>query len=356
MSSRQRIPLIAAIALVVVVALVSTALFARAQSPASIKYGDTVTGSVASGSLSQAYTFDGKADDVITVTMKRTDGDLKPVIKLSYLDDNKQQHALIESVRSADDTTATISKYTLKGDHSYTLTATRQDGADGGTQGKFSLAIAGETKGQSPCVGVQPPVESTGATQEAGPKQWSQPDSVIDPNHIYCAILTTDSGLIIMELYPEVAPKNVNNFVFLAQHEFYDNITWHRVIPQFVAQTGDPTGTGTGGPGYSNIPLEIFTDVKYDREGRVGVARTQVDDSAGSQFFIALVPLPSLDPHSKELPDSDGYTIIGQVVEGMDVANAISPHDPQQDPGKGDALISIRVIDLTAEAAKAASK
>lgn len=200
--------------------------------------------------------------------------------------------------------------------------------------------------GKSPCVGVQDPQNVT--IPANAPKQWSVPQQVIDPTHIYCAILTLKQGRVVIQLYPQIAPKNVNSFVFLAQQGFYDNITWHRVIPDFVAQTGDPTGTGAGSPGY-NIPLEVSPLAKYDRIGVLGAARAQADDSAGSQFFITYTPLPSLDPHSVQLPNSDGYTIFGQVVEGMDVVLKITPRDPGRGAtNQGDPLLSVRVVDLTA--------
>ncbi len=198
---------------------------------------------------------------------------------------------------------------------------------------------------QSACLGVKAPETNPQATA----KQWNAPENVTDPTHTYCAILTTNKGKVIMELYAQAAPKNVNSFVFLAQQGYYDNLTWHRVIPGFVAQTGDPLGTGTGGPGY-NLPLEVIPQLTYDRPGRVGVARSQAPDSAGSQFFITYTPQPALDPHSRQLPDSPGYTIIGQVVDGMDVVRQLTPFesDKNTDPNrKGDPLVSVRIVDVT---------
>ncbi|MCC7449027.1 MAG: peptidylprolyl isomerase [Anaerolineae bacterium] len=197
----------------------------------------------------------------------------------------------------------------------------------------------------SVCKGIQDPKESITPSQT---KSWNAPAQVVDPANKYCAIITTERGRIVAELYPQIAPKNVNSFVFLAQQGYYDNITWHRVLPGFVAQTGDPTGNppGTGSPGFS-VPLEINPNLKYDREGRIGMARTNDPDSASSQFFIAYGPLPSLDPHSKELPDSPGYTIIGQVIEGMSTVRSITALDPQTNPnGKGDKLVSVRVVEI----------
>src|SRR5262249_11121501 len=161
-------------------------------------------------------------------------------------------------------------------------------------------------------------------------------EQVIDEDHVYCAIFTTNHGRMVAELYPKIAPQNVNSFVFLAENNFYDNITWHRVITGFMAQSGDPTGTGTGDPGYSNIPLEVNREYKYDREGRIGMARTSDPNSAGSQFSITFVPTPFLD---------NGYTIIGQVVEGLDVLHEIKIRNVDENPRlpEGDPLVSVRI-------------
>ncbi len=175
-------------------------------------------------------------------------------------------------------------------------------------------------------------------------QQFSAPQQVTDSSHTYCAILTTEHGRFIIQLYPKYAPQNVNNFVFLASKGFYDNIGFHRVISGFMAQTGDPTGTGGGGPGYQNIPLEAANNpLKYDKPGVVGVARTSDPNSAGSQFFITFGPVPQLD-------GPQGYTIIGQVVAGMDVVNQIRIRDVDSDPNAGsitpEKLISVRVVDI----------
>ncbi len=189
----------------------------------------------------------------------------------------------------------------------------------------------------SPCVGVKDP---TTAPAPSATKQWTAPQQVVDNTHIYCAIFTTTHGRIVAQLYPTYAPQNVNNFVFLAQQGFYDNITFHRVLQDFMAQSGDPTGTGTGGPGYGNIPLEPNPALNYDREGVIGVARTNAPNSAGSQFFITFGPYPSLNQL---------YTIIGHVVEGMDVVKQIKLRDPDTNPNfPGDTLVSVRIVDLGA--------
>lgn len=175
-------------------------------------------------------------------------------------------------------------------------------------------------------------------------QQFSAPEQVTDNSHTYCAIFIVEHGRFIIQLYPQNAPKNVNNFVFLASKGFYDGVGFHRVIPGFMAQTGDPTGTGGGGPGYDNIPLEATGPLKYDKPGVVGVARTNDPNSAGSQFFITFQPTSFLD---------NQYTIIGEVVAGMDVVNQIKVRNVDQDPNANsivpEKLISVRVVDIGAK-------
>jgi len=138
----------------------------------------------------------------------------------------------------------------------------------------------------------------------------------IDPNKKYTATIKMDIGDIVIELYPKDAPETVNSFVFLAREHFYDGITFHRVIPGFVAQAGDPTGTGCGGPGY-NIKDEVNSRKFLD--GSVGMAKTAAPNSAGSQWFIDYTPQPSLDGK---------YTVFGQLISGRDVLDKITPRDP----------------------------
>ena len=120
-----------------------------------------------------------------------------------------------------------------------------------------------------------------------------------------------DGGSVIINLLPEVAPNTVANFKVLAGIGFYDGLTFHRVIPGFMAQGGDPSGNGTGGPGYS-IKAE-FSDTRHVR-GTVAMARSQHPDSAGSQFYICFDAHPHLD---------NQYTVFGQVTEGMDVVDKV---------------------------------
>lgn len=127
-----------------------------------------------------------------------------------------------------------------------------------------------------------------------------------------------DGGVIKAELYPEIAPVSVNNFISLIQKKFYDGLIFHRVIKGFMIQGGDPNGTGTGGPGYS-IPGEFAingfeNDLKHT-EGVLSMARSMHPDSAGSQFFIMHKTSPHLDGQ---------YAAFGKVIEGMDVVNKIA--------------------------------
>ncbi|MDX8410820.1 MAG: peptidylprolyl isomerase [Mariprofundaceae bacterium] len=134
-------------------------------------------------------------------------------------------------------------------------------------------------------------------------------DNVPDGNHV-CIDLS--GGSVIIELLPDVAPNTVANFKALAGIGFYDGLVFHRVIPGFMAQGGDPKGTGTGGPGYS-IKAE-FNATKHVR-GTVAMARSRSPDSAGSQFYICFGPQPHLDGK---------YTVFGQVTEGMALIDRVS--------------------------------
>jgi len=141
------------------------------------------------------------------------------------------------------------------------------------------------------------------------------PPTVIDPSKQYFARLQTDKGEIVIQLFPDKAPITVNSFVFLAQNGWFDGIIFHRVLTDFMAQSGDPSGTGYGGPGYA-FRNEI-NDLKYDKEGVVGMANAGAD-SNGSQFFITLKAVPELD---------GSYTVFGQVVQGLDVLKKLTPRD-----------------------------
>lgn len=160
------------------------------------------------------------------------------------------------------------------------------------------------------------------------------PPQVIDSKKDYVATIRTERGDIVIELYADKAPVTVNSFVFLAQGGWYDGVAFHRVIPGFVAQSGDPTGSGGGYPGY-RCSDEIYPTLKFDKAGVVGMASGGPGtDTVGSQFFITYDAIPDLDGN---------YTIIGQVIEGMDVAESLTPRDPSQGAGlpPGDVIQTI---------------
>ena len=160
------------------------------------------------------------------------------------------------------------------------------------------------------------------------------PPMEIDTDQQYQAILHTVKGDIVLELYPQRAPLAVNSFIFLARNGWFDNVTFHRVIPGFVAQAGDPSGTGYGTPGYA-FKNEISPDLKFDKPGILAMANAGAD-SNGSQFFITLAAAPNLD---------GDYTIFGQVLEGMDVVLELTPRDPSQtlDLPEGDKILAVEI-------------
>lgn len=160
------------------------------------------------------------------------------------------------------------------------------------------------------------------------------PPDIIDPFKQYQARLHTTQGDIVIELYAELAPLTVNNFVFLAQQGWYDGVTFHRVITGFAAQTGDPSGTGYGGPGYI-IPDEFVPSLVYDAAGWVGMSNSGPDTN-GSQFFISLAALPEFNGR---------YPVFGKVIEGLDVVLALTPRDPNADAHAppGDQILSITI-------------
>jgi len=160
------------------------------------------------------------------------------------------------------------------------------------------------------------------------------PSQVIDPEKDYTATIRTERGDIVIELYADKAPVTVNSLVFLAQDGWYDDVTFHRVMPGFVAQSGDPTGGGGGYPGY-RCSDEIYPTLKFDGPGVVGMASSGPGtDTVGSQFFITYDAAPELDGN---------YTIIGKVIEGMDVAESLTPREPSQGAGlpPGDVIQTI---------------
>jgi peptidyl-prolyl cis-trans isomerase B (cyclophilin B) len=148
-------------------------------------------------------------------------------------------------------------------------------------------------------------------------KQWNNPPEMqIDTKKNYRVNMETNRGTIVLEMYPQYAPKTVNNFVFLASQGFYDGVSFHRVISDFVIQGGDPTGSGRGGPGYRFADEFAGNPLKHET-GVISMANAGPGTN-GSQFFITHSPQPHLDGR---------HTVFGKVVEGQDVVDAIKVGD-----------------------------
>ncbi len=183
----------------------------------------------------------------------------------------------------------------------------------------------------SPSASVSPTPEAAQSQEEASP--------VSENKNPIVTITMEDGGVMTAELYPDVAPQSVANFISLANSGFYDGVIFHRVIPGFMIQGGDPTGTGMGGPDYS-IKGEFTSngfqnDLKHT-EGVLSMARSRDPNSAGSQFFVMVADSPHLDGQ---------YAAFGKLTDGLDVAKAIVavPRDGQDKPKADQKIKSIRV-------------
>ncbi len=164
-------------------------------------------------------------------------------------------------------------------------------------------------------------------------KQWTNPPAMqIDPKKKYKARMETDNGTMVIELFADKAPKTVNNFVFLSREGFYDGIIFHRVISNFMVQGGDPTGKGSGGPGY-RFGDEFHPSLKHDKPGMLSMANAGPGTN-GSQFFVTHVPTPWLDGK---------HSVFGQVVEGMDVLMSIPPRDPMKPEYPGVKILKVTI-------------
>jgi len=168
-----------------------------------------------------------------------------------------------------------------------------------------------------------------------GERQYTScPVVTVQQNRQYIATLHTQKGNVVIQLFADKAPMTVNSFLFLAREGWYDNITFHRVIPEVFAQTGDPSGTGKGSPGYYII-TEIDPALTFDKPGMVAMVNSGPDTS-GSQFFITYAPVAQYNGQ---------YTIFGQVLSGMDVLKQLAPRDaqPGTDTPPGEKLLGITI-------------
>jgi cyclophilin family peptidyl-prolyl cis-trans isomerase len=176
--------------------------------------------------------------------------------------------------------------------------------------------------------GEIPPLNAT--------KQYAYaPPMLIDTSKQYFATVEmAKGGEFVIQLYADKAPITVNSFVFLARQGYFDGATFHRVLEGFMAQGGDPTGTGSGGPGYKFVNED--SDLTFDKAGVVAMANAGRDTN-GSQFFITFAPVPRLN---------GGYTIFGQVISGMEVVNGITRRDPGKNPTfSGDVMESVTITE-----------
>jgi peptidylprolyl isomerase len=188
-----------------------------------------------------------------------------------------------------------------------------------------------------------PPVEAVAcggerpaAAGQPKPTFDKAPEMQIDRKGSYRAVLQTSCGTIEVELFADDAPVTVNSFVFLARQQFFDGLTFHRVVPGFVIQGGDPKGDGTGGPGYQ-FKNETVKSLRFDRPGVVAMANSGPDTN-GSQFFITVSPARQLN---------DGCTIFGRVTQGMDVVQEINglATNPQERPNETAFIERVRIIE-----------
>ena len=191
------------------------------------------------------------------------------------------------------------------------------------------LVLAGLALAAAACGSDQAPTSAPTRATTTGEKILTQykapPPLTINPDASYTATFKTAKGDIVVELFAKQVPNTVNNFVLLARDGFYDNITFHRVIADFMARGGDPTGTGRGDPGYK-FADEFDPSLRHDKPGILSMANSGVDTN-GSQFFITHVPTPHLD---------DKHSVFGRVTEGMDVVLSLA---------NGDALNTIEITE-----------
>jgi cyclophilin family peptidyl-prolyl cis-trans isomerase len=178
---------------------------------------------------------------------------------------------------------------------------------------------------------------------ESQQQAFTEPEQVLEPDTDYAALIVTNKGSMVIDLYETQTPTTVNNFVFLGRHQYYDGIVFHRVLEDFMAQTGDPTGTGSGGPGYQ-FEDEIVTGLSHTGKGTLSMANAGADTN-GSQFFITFTETPWLDGR---------HTVFGEVLSGVDVLDdlqRIDPNQPSAIVSPDDTLAALREqgVDLAGE-------
>lgn len=180
-----------------------------------------------------------------------------------------------------------------------------------------------------------PPLSDTRKTS------FRQAEQVLEEGKDYRAVVETNKGRMVLDLFQDEAPRTVNNFVFLARNHFYDGVVFHRVLDGFMAQTGDPTGSGRGGPGYK-FPDEFDDELHHDYEGILSMANAGPNTN-GSQFFITFTATPHLDGR---------HAVFGEVVEGLDVLDKLQRIDPMNPRGaQPDVMEQVYVVEKDKEEA-----
>ncbi len=211
---------------------------------------------------------------------------------------------------------------------------------------------AAPTQAQAPAQPAAAPTAAPASVVKPELMQWDSPPAMtIDTSKDYRAVIELEKGgEIVIDLFEDGAPTTVNNFVFLAREGFYDGVTFHRVLEGFMAQTGDPTGTGGGGPGY-RFDNEVSPDLRHEGPGILSMANAGMRNGQGtngSQFFITFRETHFLDGYNLDGTEKDCaaescHSVFGKVVEGMDVVNNISLRDPGSATTPGDAIKTIRI-------------
>lgn len=165
--------------------------------------------------------------------------------------------------------------------------------------------------------------------------KFSRAEQVLEPGKNYLAVIETNKGRVVAELFAEDAPETVNNFVFLARNGYYDGVVFHRVLEDFMAQTGDPTGTGSGGPGYT-FGDETRNGRTHTGKGVLSMANAGPGTN-GSQFFLTFIPTPWLDGK---------HTVFGQITEGLDILDTLQRIDPNRPSGvKPDVMERVTILE-----------
>ena len=214
-------------------------------------------------------------------------------------------------------------------------------GSDGDSAG-----IASEPDGSLP-VATATTAPPAGRMLQPGDAP-APPSGALDTSKSYTATIKTEKGDIVIELLDDIAAIYVENFVNLSRIGFYDGVTFHRVIADFMAQGGDPDGNGTGGPGY-RFADQFHPDQRHDGPGIISMANAGFNTN-GSQFFITFRETAFLDPYNEDgtpkscnFPNVSCHGVFGKVIEGMDVLFSIRERDPGTDPNPGDTIITIEI-------------